>query len=208
MKLKGVIILTTIIALLSITIVNYNTISVSSTNLNDEPYALILVGNGTVEEGNYFNLTMLLNNPTSYRLENVTFWLEIPIELEIISNVSSRPTQFDISFIELENSYNITCLVESVEKNSIYTLNIELKGSKIGKYSIKLSNIKAVKVKGEYTKEITIASSQELQLQIVKKTIPRYPPEGETDPSLYILIFTIILPVIIMILSRRIAWRA
>jgi len=209
LRLTGIwISIITIALMFSIISATYNSIQVTSVNQNAEPYALILVDNGTIEVGNRFNLTMILNNPTNYRLENITFWLDIPIELEIISNVSSASTQFNISFIELENAYNISCFVRSIEKNSIYTLSIMLKGSKIGKYSIKLSNVKATKVKGEYSKEITITSSQELQLQIVKKTVPKYPPEGEVDSSLYILIFTIILPIAIMIVSRKIAWRA
>jgi len=175
------------------------------TNISN-PYALILINNGTIEVGETFNLTFEVNNPIDYKLVNVTFWLEIPLELEILSNETTAPTEFQVELTEV-NTVNVSCKVNTIEKNSTFVMIFKLKGSKLGRYVIKLSSVKAVKVKGEYKKEITLTEGQELHLQVVKKEVSKYPKEGVKDPSLYILVFSVFLPMIILFFSRKIAWR-
>ncbi len=149
------------------------------------------------------NLTTIIDNPTTWTLKNISFEIKLDTEINIIS---------------IENNSNVKTYVEEGEEEILVKVNISLiqmksRGSQWmiiafkekGSYSIGESVITFVKQKGELIESgrITIPT---ITINVLEQEKP-YPEEGSRDATIAILLFTVIIPVIVISTAHKIAWK-
>ncbi|MGQ4891082.1 MAG: hypothetical protein ACP6IP_01200 [Candidatus Njordarchaeia archaeon] len=201
-----ILMLTLIVLALSSPLANaVNSMTIPKAAQNSEsPFALFLIQNGTIYVDQSAELNLVIRNPSSYYLKNVSLYILFPLEASLLANASSAETNITTDIVE--EGKNVSIMIPVIEKNSTYTLNFELKFSKTGTFEIVTSAIKAVKTKGEYREEITLELNN-LVVTVAKKTSVPYPPEGTKDLTLIIILFLVIIPILVLKMGNKIAWK-
>lgn len=170
----------------------------------EKPHALFLVENGTVYENHVVRLTLVIRNPSSFYLENASLYILFPLETSLLSNSTSTNTNITTDIVEAGK--NVSIFIPLIEKNSTYTFIFQVKFTKTGTFKIVTSTIKAVKTKGEYRENIELDVNN-LVITVVKPPPIRYPPEGTRDFTYVILLFLVLIPLFVLSLGHRIAWK-
>lgn len=149
------------------------------------------------------NLTTIIDNPTTWVLKNVSFEIKLGKDIKFIDalNTSNVETHVDESEEETTVRVNITIIPQNTKE--VYW--VVIKFTKEGDYTISESSVSFIKQKGELTEKgsITIPS---ITIKVSKKE-RQYPPEGSKDATIQILLVTILIPLIIIGIANKIAWK-
>jgi len=168
-----------------------------------EPSGYVLVKDGNITKQDVAQLYIVVKNPTTFNLINLSFYILLPLEAEIVSNITTIETYLTVT--PIEEGKNLSISVPIIPKNTTYILTLYLKFSKTGVYYIDASDISCIKKKGELQENISIKMNNVI-ISVQEKSKNYYPQEGTTDITFGILIMTI-LPIIILAISNKIAWK-
>lgn len=171
------------------------------------PYAVMFVGNGTVQVDEAFNVTIMIYNPTIYNFANTTFYLEFPVKANFLGNYTNYSTEFSYDYTA-EDTVNVTVKIPFIPLNSTYILNIMIRFREPGTYSIKASDIETIKKKGEYESKIKILLNHEIVVSVLEEKESPYPQEGTIDATWIILLLTVIAPLVLITFAHKIAWKS
>lgn len=162
-----------------------------------------VINSSEVYVGNPINLTTIIDNPTTWVLKNISFEIKINEKIVIIEakNVSNV-----MSWIkETEEGYLVKVNITKIESSSKGVHWLIIKFREKGNYLIDESIVTFVKQKGELVMRDSITVPA-ITINVMEPRNP-YPKEGTEDVTLPILLFTIILPIIIILGAHKIAWK-
>lgn len=149
------------------------------------------------------NLTTIINNPTTWTLKNASFVISLSKDINIIGALNTTNVITHIK--ELEEEVSVQVNITLIPMNSRVMHWIVIKFKKEGKYNIRESTVSFIKQKGELIEKGSIVIPT-ITITVLKPEKP-YPEEGSKDITILTLIITVIVPLIIISISHRVAWK-
>ena len=196
------------IFLFIITPINFHQVETKLLNTNNEYVTSDVLGARVINSTKVYvnqpvNLTTIINNPTTWTLKNISFEINLNKEVEVIEALNTSDVITHIE--ELEEEILVRVNITLIPMNSKGIQWIVIKFTKDGDYDIGESTVSFIKQKGELTEKESITIPT-ITINVLKPENP-YPEEGSRDITIPILLITIIIPLAIIGISQKIAWK-
>ncbi len=175
-------------------------------------YAVRVLNATEITVGQAVKIYTIINNIETWVLYNISCWFLVKpytgIDIVDMLNTSQVTTKY---VSEGEDFVNISVFIKKVDMKTRFIHWVVLRFKKNGTYDIisyntsKVAMIHGTRVKGELIEEFNMTVNN---ASITVKNRPKpYPPEGTKNAYTAIIFVTLILPILIISLSNKIARR-
>ncbi len=145
-------------------------------------------------------LFLIIHNPTTWTLVNISFGMVIPRDVLILSIRNDSPLVFS-SIRSVREGTNVTVSISYIGANTTFRFWVLIEFRKEKEYTFDAFTIYLTRVKGELIEKTSI-SCPSLTIDVTRRKLVT-PPEGEIDMLWILFIALVIVPIGVALNAHR-----